>query len=209
MPAAPGALAGAGKDGVKQVLTLPEDRKRNLLSLLDTILPSASQCSQRRWQKLLGTLHRTVPAIAGAAGIFTRLQHVLRMAKGRRINLSAPVHAELTIWRNLVAPLATIPAQLRDIRPHPPTWIGATDASLTGMGGVCYSPSREWHVWRLTFSTDIGAHILTVKNPKGTLTINDLELSSYISHLQIFAPRMAPLEHIETGVDSTAVESWA
>ena len=77
------------------------------------------------------------------------------------------------------------------------------------MGGVCYSPSREWHVWRLTFSTAIRAHILTDKNPKGTLTINDLKLEAYIDHLHIFDPRIAPLYHIATEVDNTAAESWA
>ena len=70
-------------DTVKQVLTLPSNRKTNLLSLLDTILPSASRCSRQRWHKLLGTLRSTVPAIAGAAGMFTRLQHDLKTAKGR------------------------------------------------------------------------------------------------------------------------------
>ena len=60
---------------VKQVLTLPDDRKTNLLALLDTTPPSAIRCSRRRWHKLLGTLCSIVPAISGAAGMFTRLQH--------------------------------------------------------------------------------------------------------------------------------------
>ena len=66
--------------------------------------------------------------------MFTRLQHALRTAKGRLIYLSIPVHAELALWRHLVASLAARPTHLREIRPTPPTWIGATDASLTGMG---------------------------------------------------------------------------
>ena len=77
------------------------------------------------------------------------------------------------------------------------------------MGGVCHSPNGDWHVWRLTFSTAIRANILTDKNPAGFLTINDLELAAYIAHLHLFAPRMAPLEHISTGVDNTATESWS
>ena len=82
-------------DTVKKVLTLPEDFKSNLIALLNTIPPSASRCSQQRWHKLLGTLRSTVPAIAGAAVMFTRLQHAIITAKWRRINLSTPVHAEL------------------------------------------------------------------------------------------------------------------
>ena len=77
------------------------------------------------------------------------------------------------------------------------------------MGGVCYSPHGDWHVWRLIFSTAIRAHILTDDNPNGFLTINDLELAAYISHMHLFAPRMAPLEHISTGVDNTTAEIWA
>ena len=77
------------------------------------------------------------------------------------------------------------------------------------MGGVCHSPTGDWHAWRLTFSTSIRANILTDKNPAGFLTINDLDLAAYIAHLHLFAPRMAPLEHISTGVDNTAAESWA
>ena len=141
--------------------------------------------------------------------MFTRLQHALKKAKGCRINLTTPVHEELTVWRHLVASLATRPTHLCEIQPHPPTWIGATDASLTGMGGVCHSLNGDWHVWRLTFSTAIRANILTDKNPTRFLTINDLELAAYISHLHLFAPKMAPIEHISTGVDNTTAESWA
>ena len=77
------------------------------------------------------------------------------------------------------------------------------------MGGVCRSPNGDCHVWRLTFITAIRAHILTDTNPTGFLTINDLELAAYIAHLHLFTPHMTPLEHISTGVDNTAAESWA
>ena len=46
-------------------------------------------------------------------------------------------------------------------------------------------------------------------NPTGFLTINNLKLAAYITHLNLFAPRMAPLEHISAGVDNIAAESWA
>ena len=100
-------------DTEKQVLTLPEDRKAILLALLYTVPPGASRCSRRCWRKLLGTLRSTVPAIAGVAGMFTRLQHALKKANGQRINLTPPVKEELTVWRHLVASLATRPTHLQ------------------------------------------------------------------------------------------------
>ena len=61
----------------------------------------------------------------------------------------------------------------------------------------------------MLFSTAIWANILTDENLNGFLTINDLDLAEYIAYLHLFAPRMAPLKHISTGVDNTAEESWA
>ena len=90
----------------------------------------------------------------------------------------------------------------------PPTWIGATDASLTGMGGVCYSPTGKWHVWRLTFSTAIRDKMITNENPQGFLTTNNLELAAYIAHLHLLAPHMEPLEYITTVVKETSADSW-
>ena len=46
-------VLGWAIDTVKQVLTLPDDCKSGLLALLDTVPPSASRCSRRRWYKLL------------------------------------------------------------------------------------------------------------------------------------------------------------
>ena len=77
------------------------------------------------------------------------------------------------------------------------------------MGGVCYSPSGEWHTWRLTLSTAIQANILTDENPQGFLTINDLDLAAYIPHLHLFTSHIAQLEHITTGIDNTVAEIWA
>ena len=71
------------------------------------------------------------------------------------------------------------------------------------MGGVYHSPSGEWN------STAIRSHILADENPQVFLTINDLELTAYIAHLNLFAPRMAPLEHKATGVEKKAADSWA
>ena len=110
--------------------------------------------------------------------MFIQIHHALRTDKGRRIQISDPVHAEITLWHHLVTSLAARPAHLREIRPNPPTWIGTTYVSLTGMGIVCYSHSGEWHVWRQTFSTAIQANTLTDENTQGFLTINDLDLAA-------------------------------
>ena len=63
-------------------------------------------------------------------------------------------------------------------------------------------------MWQLTFSTAIRANIIIDENPQGFLTINNLKLVAYISHLHLFDPHMAPLYHISTVVDNKASEIW-
>ena len=76
--------------------------------------------------------------------MFTRLQHALKTAKGCRINLTTPVHEELTVWRHLVASLATgqriyaksgriLPHGLEPQMPPSPAW-EESDAAQTETG---------------------------------------------------------------------------
>ena len=48
--------------------------------------------------------------------------------------------------------------------------------------------------------------LLTEDNSQGELTINNLELVVYVTHLHIFAPLMKPLENIGTKVDNTSAK---
>ena len=84
-------------DTVQKVPTLSDERKRNLIALLDTIAPIACRCSRRRLRKLLWILRSTVPTISGAAGVFNRLYHALKTSHRCCIYLSALLYIELTL----------------------------------------------------------------------------------------------------------------
>ena len=49
---------------------------------------------------------------------------------------------------------------------------------------------------------------MSSSNPKGDVTINNLELRALLMQLLIFAPRMAPLVHIHTYVNNMSVQVW-
>ena len=97
---------------------------------------------------------------------------------------------------------------LCDIDRFPPTWEGTTDASGTGMGGVCKDPEGQWFVWRSPFSMDTQARLVSDTNPKGDVTINDLELSALLVQVHIFSPKIHTLSHIYTAVDNTVAQGW-
>ena len=72
--------------------------------------------------------------------MFTWVQHALKRVTGRQAQLTADVHNELEDWRELVRSLASQPTHLRGLQPFLSTWIGSTDASGSGMGGVYQDP---------------------------------------------------------------------
>ena len=51
--------------------------------------------------------------------------------------------------------------------------------------------------------------MLTEENPRGELTINNLDLAAYVANIFIFAPLMNPLENITTKVKNMAAEGWS
>ena len=141
--------------------------------------------------------------------MFTWVKHALKRATGRHVQLTEDVHNELEDWSKLVLSLASHPTHLSKLQPPPPTWIGTTDASGSGMGGVCQDPEGQYFVWKSPFSLETQASLVSSSKTTGYVTTNNLDIGALIMQFLIFAPRMAPLAHIHTYVDNTAVHGWA
>ena len=69
-------------------------------------------------------------------GMFTRFQHALKSAVGRQFHLTSDVHDELETWHKLVRSLSSRATHLHDLQHLIPTWMGRTNTSGYGMGGV-------------------------------------------------------------------------
>ena len=128
--------------------------------------------------------------------MFSRLQHALKTADGRRVLLNAHMNNEINLWLHFTCYQYERTTHLREITPHPPTWTGVMDAPLKGIGGVCLSPSEKWFVWRPPIWETMSQHLLTEDKPSGDLTTNDLEIAAYIAHLHILCPLTEPMNHI-------------
>ena len=77
------------------------------------------------------------------------------------------------------------------------------------MGGLCRYPGGQYFVWRSPFSQATQARMVSSSNPKGDVTINNLELGALLMQILLFTPRMDPLTHIHTYVDNTTAHGWA
>ena len=75
----------------------------------------------RKCQNLLGLLRIITQEVAGSKGVFTRLQHALTQAHGRKVHLLAAVHKKLDAWRNLLTSLLERPTHMHGLEtPSPP-----------------------------------------------------------------------------------------
>ena len=121
-------------------LRFTSKRESKVCATLDAITAAAHQVSLRKWWHHFGLLQTITPAVAGAHGTITCLQHALRQACGRQLPLSTASHNELSTCRQLVQELTNRPMHLCEIDPFHSNWEDAMDASGTGMGGVCQDP---------------------------------------------------------------------
>ena len=119
------------------------------------------------------------------------------------------MHNELEDWCKLVRSLAIQPTHLRELQPFLFAWIGSTDASGSGMGGVYQDPEGRYFVWKPPYSLATQARMVSSSNPTGDVTINNLDLGVLLMQLLIFDPRMAPLAHIHAYVDNMVAKRWA
>ena len=106
------------------------------------------------------------------------MKHALAKAVGRQVHLTVDVHNKLDAWRDLFSSLAKRTTHLRELDISPPTWIGTTGASGSGMGGVCQDIEGQYFVWISPFSTVTQSCLVSSSNPTGDGKIKDLELGA-------------------------------
>jgi hypothetical protein len=114
-------------------LQLPKHRLQNMVDLLTPLLTQG--CTSRcKWQKVLGVLPSSSPALYGTIHLFSVLQHALCKTQ-HRVTLTAHIKAVLQEWLHCAATAHAHPVPLHTLVPHPPTIAAATDASQQDMGG--------------------------------------------------------------------------
>ena len=207
-------ILGWDIDSNAGTITLPAHRAERLQALLHTFI-SLHRTSRTKWQQLLGELRSMALAIPAAGYLFSTLQYPLsRPAGSKRIRLSPIIKATLLDWASLAAQLATHPMHISRVVPTAPTYVGACDASGSGMGGIWLPTSlTQEHpsplVWRAPFPPSLTRALLTTDNPTGTITNSDLELLAVLAHIQHLSQHTDITHHtLLIGSDNTAAVGW-
>jgi len=171
-------------DTVAQTITLPPHRAARLLAIFDAIR-GKRRISLRSWQKLLGELRSMTLAIPGGRGLFSTLQHGIRMSDRHRVRITLAMRDQLHDFEALARSLASRPTRLAEVIPDHPAALGACDASKRGMGGVWFLPNGECLVWRQAFPPHVQAQLISITNMTGSITNSDLELAGILAHQDV------------------------
>jgi hypothetical protein len=201
-------ILGWDVDTCRMTIQLPPHRLDTIQNTIHSFLHK-SRTSRTQWQRLLGTLRSSSPALYGATHLFSILQHTLTQAKDPRLRLTALVKAVLRDWLLLATTASQYPVPIHTLVPRQPTCIAAADASQNGMGGFWMTADQNI-LWRTTFPRPIRDQLITQDNPTGTLTNSDLELTALITGCLLPAAH-SPLPHpsIAIASDNTPAVAWA
>ena len=207
-------ILGWDIDTAAGTILLPEHRQLRLHELLNTF-SGLHRTSRKRWYQLLGELRSMSLAIPGSHHMFSILQNVLvSQPHATRLRLSPLVHATLKDWLVLASTLSQRPTPITHLVPTAPTYVGTTDASKQGMGGVWF-PTSLAHgpthplIWRSRFAPSIQKDLVSSQNPQGSLTNSDLELLGVATGIVGLAHHR-PLSNatLWVGCDNTPAVAW-
>lgn len=183
-------ILGWDIDTRRGTLNLPPHRLERLYHLLDLVSPPQKRASVKTWYQRLGELRSMSPALPGSRGLFSMLQAALSKADRNGVWITRHVWHMAADFRAIADTLASCPARLRELIPTTPAHVGACDACQHGMGGVWFGahPSTPLIVWRQRFADKVSRAMVTYNsNPRGALSISDLELTSLLAPKDVSA----------------------
>ena len=206
-------MLGWDIDTVASTLHLPPHRLDRLYALLDLIRPPKKRLAIKIWHQLLGELRSMAPALPGARGLFSILQESLSKADRNRVRITKHVWEVVEDFRAIADSLRQRPTRLQELVPTAPSYLGASDACRDGMGGVWFHATDRHQppiLWRQSFTPTIKAALVTAENPRGAISISDLELLAMIAHKDVLAQQTDIAERtIWMATDNRAALSWS
>lgn len=182
-------ILGWDIDTVASTLNLPVHRLDRLYMLLDMLRPPPKKrVFIKLWHQLLGELRSMAPALPGARGLFL----VLQDAFGHPIGIGCASLAVCRTWSRTL-PMSPIPygcarpVYRNWFRPLPRGLAPLTRArtACEGFGSMPPIAPSPPVLWRTPYSADVRAKLVTAENPRGDVSISDLELLAMIAHKDV------------------------
>ena len=198
-------------DGQNFTMQLPQKKVIKLRTALkkaakDLMVPL------RDFQSLAGKLNHAAFGIPNGKALSAPIYQATR-GDPLQVQITPAIKLALEDWNVLLQQIASRPTHMLELTPAAPAFIGFVDACKHGIGGVWLSGTERIQptVWRIPVPADIQHQLASTVNPKGRITINDLEMTGILLHwLVLESVSPCSLQHTNVGIycDNTSAVSW-
>jgi hypothetical protein len=201
-------------DGILCTMELPPEKIEQIVANLATAI-FHRRLPLKEFRALLGKLQHASTAMPTGKCILTPLCKLVEAQQDRRVLCFSKEPIVLKAPRDiriLLRESTSRRTHVRELVPDLPVHVGFCDACKRGAGGAWISGSKNIQpaVWRVEWPIDIQTRLVSWSNPKGDLTINDLEMAGLLLQclvLELFVDLKH--EHVAAWCDNTSAVSWA
>ena len=170
-------ILGWDFDGKAYTIQLPPEKEQKLQNLINnTYRKKAVQL--KSFQKLQGKLVHASMGMPNGRGLLAPIYKATKF-EHPMVTITREVKEYLKDWKQMAKQLTTTPTSILRLVPDKPHYIGYVDASKEAVGGVWTNGLKQLpqqYVWRIKWPKDIQNNLVSRSNPKGKISINDLEM---------------------------------
>ena len=199
-------------DGQNFTIQLPQDKVIKIQADISAIIHK-KVVQSKILEKLQGKLIHASFGIPGGRGLMSPL-YATHFHTADHTTMTSNIKQCLKDWKQLIQVVNTRPTSVLELVPQDPHYIGYVDSSKSAVGGVWTNGikalSTQW-VWRLEWPKSIQDLLISPTNPKGTLSINDLEMAGILLGwliLEHIIPESIAGSHIGLFCDNMSTVTW-
>ena len=210
-------ILGLTFDGDAKTVWLDNKKRDALLTILTGWIRAGRDkrfgIAFNEFQSVIAKIRHAFITIPAGRGLMSPFNKILS-AKPNRIFLhnNDDIRTALICCRAFLRESVGNPTKCASLVTAWPDYVGITDASSFGAGGVIIGENKATPltVFRVQWPADITAAIITDSNPTGTLTNNDLEMAGLLFLWLAIEGTCADLEgsHVALFSDNTPTVAW-
>ena len=210
-------MLGFNFDGENKTLWLQDEKRNMLLLILKKWLRGSKQARRgiafTEFESVVAKLRHAFTAIPAGVGLLSPCNRVLA-ARPQTVYLhtNAVLTTAIEDLRTILRESTVSPTKCRELISGWPDYIGYTDASGHGFGGIIVgeNDSLPPTVFRGQWPLDIKHTLLTYDNPQGTITNSDLEMAGLLILwlvIEAICPNLRG-KNVALFSDNTPTVSW-
>ena len=198
-------------NGQEYTIALPPKKTKKIINQINKA-QRAKRLRLKEMQQLAGNLQHASFAMPGGWGLFSPIQASL-MGDPKFIEITPELNECLADWKTIVKHIKNNPTHVLQLVDGYPDYLGYTDACKKGAGGVWMGVTEDigFVTWRVEFPEDIQNELCTSENPKGSITMNDLELAGVILGWLVLEKLVPDLrfKHVGMNCDNSTAVAWS